>query len=333
MAESAELLAFGAPEQVEIEGLDASTTPGVEEVAGSEASTSATVLEALLASAMIDLQPNENPPCAVSPTKAPMFELVDEPSKAVAVCKAMFERGGPVALDAEGVSLSRTGPLTLLSLLDMTTEEDNPTAYLLDVQVLGRESFREAAKALLESHDVIKVLFDCRTDADALFHQYGVKLENIIDLQTMKQAVDHHTKSYRSKTENGRYRLVPNMNKVCAAHLSEAQNAWLNMGLGEMAPHKANKNVWAERPLAVEALQYAASDAHGIRLLHKALSEVGISKRLQLAMEDFSEIRLGFFRDRDEEVTFETHRKLIMYDASILNQRHFQGRKGRLGAS
>ena len=78
--------------------------------------------------------------------------------------------------------------------------------YLFDISTLGRAAFRSGLKAhhnrtcaftnfmiqrsstapqwhdgqeLLESVDVVKLFYDCRSDADALHHLHGVQLTNV----------------------------------------------------------------------------------------------------------------------------------------------------------
>lgn len=83
-----------------------------------------------------------------------------------------------IAVDCEGVNLSREGELCLVQI---GTESK---VYLVDVLEHGRALFEEGGlRALLESTKVRKVLHDCRGDSDAMYHQYGVALQNVFDTQ------------------------------------------------------------------------------------------------------------------------------------------------------
>src|SRR4051812_1927671 len=88
-----------------------------------------------------------------------------------------LNRAQEIAFDTEGVHLSRTGSLTLASFLVLGRPA---VLYLIDVQVLGAQRvFSQqlpSLKAVLENPNITKVTFDCRTDSDALFHQFGVSL-------------------------------------------------------------------------------------------------------------------------------------------------------------
>ena len=93
-------------------------------------------------------------------------------------------------VDAEGISLSRHGELSIL-IVHIETATFSHT-YLLHVHVLGHRTFymksscgKQSLKAIFEDNQIPKVLFDCRMDSDAMFGQYGVLLGGAIDLQLM----------------------------------------------------------------------------------------------------------------------------------------------------
>ena len=93
-------------------------------------------------------------------------------------------------VDAEGISLSRTGELSIL-ILHIETSQFSHT-FLVHVHALKRPTFTtkdssgvHSLKTLFEDNRVPKVLFDCRMDSDALFGQFGVLLGGVIDLQLM----------------------------------------------------------------------------------------------------------------------------------------------------
>ena len=86
-----------------------------------------------------------------------------------------------VAVDFEGVNLCREGELLLAQLAAV----EGPVV-LVDVATLGARAFDEGGlRALLESHDVLKIVFDGRSDADALFHEYSCRLHNVCDGQVL----------------------------------------------------------------------------------------------------------------------------------------------------
>ena len=91
-----------------------------------------------------------------------------------------LKRNIPLAVDCEGVSLSRKGALTIITV---ATEEK---AYIFDVLKLGRAVFSSGLGEILEDKSREKLMFDCREDSDALWHQFNVKLTGVLDLQLLE---------------------------------------------------------------------------------------------------------------------------------------------------
>lgn len=95
------------------------------------------------------------------------------------------------SIDLEGYHLSRQGTISLIQIFIPSIN----IVYLIHIATLGKEAFTtpastgsvdsEAAtlKAFLESTDLTKLFWDCRSDSDALYHLYGVKLAGVIDVQ------------------------------------------------------------------------------------------------------------------------------------------------------
>ncbi|CBZ29580.1 hypothetical protein, unknown function [Leishmania mexicana MHOM/GT/2001/U1103] len=84
-----------------------------------------------------------------------------------------------IALDLEGRSLGRMGSICIITLATYST------VYIIDVVMLGPEALRAGSplKGVLESRDIMKLMFDGRADCDALFFLYCVRLQNVCDLQ------------------------------------------------------------------------------------------------------------------------------------------------------
>lgn len=95
-----------------------------------------------------------------------------------------------IAFDCEGQNLSRSGELTIACFLgyDSNTFEADTVAYVVDIQTLGEQAFAKGLKYLLENRKQVKLMYDCRADADALLHQFNVELKSVIDVQILEQA-------------------------------------------------------------------------------------------------------------------------------------------------
>jgi exonuclease 3'-5' domain-containing protein 1 len=107
------------------------------------------------------------------------FVLCDEESELSTVTDTL-QNASTLILDCEGVNLgTKSGRLTLISL---GTAGDHQHAYIIDVYAIGKAGLKPIFD-LLESNVVRKVVFDGRMDQSALFHEYSVTMQNVVDLQ------------------------------------------------------------------------------------------------------------------------------------------------------
>lgn len=85
-----------------------------------------------------------------------------------------------IAVDCEGVNLSRKGALTLITV---ATEDK---VYIFDVLKLEQAVFSFGLGEILQDKSIGKLMFDCREDSDALWHQFNIKLTGVLDLQLLE---------------------------------------------------------------------------------------------------------------------------------------------------
>ena len=94
---------------------------------------------------------------------------------------ARLAASGVVAVDFEGVDLCRDGELLLAQL----AAADGPVV-LVDVYKLGEAAFAEGGlRDLLQSQQVLKLIFDGRSDSDALYHLHKCRLRQVCDIQIL----------------------------------------------------------------------------------------------------------------------------------------------------
>ncbi|KAJ7916258.1 ribonuclease H-like domain-containing protein [Mycena leptocephala] len=107
------------------------------------------------------------------------FMLCDKESELSTVTNTL-QNASTLILDCEGVNLgAKSGRLTLISL---GTAGDHQHAYIIDVCAIGKAGLKPIFD-LLESNAVRKVVFDGRMDQSALFHEYSITMQNVVDLQ------------------------------------------------------------------------------------------------------------------------------------------------------
>jgi exonuclease 3'-5' domain-containing protein 1 len=87
-----------------------------------------------------------------------------------------------VAFDCEGVNLSRAGSVEIVAI-DFGKLAETDDVFLIDLGATNgiSSTLRKKLKELLESQTVVKVIHDVRMDSDALFHLYGITVDNIHD--------------------------------------------------------------------------------------------------------------------------------------------------------
>lgn len=173
-----------------------------------------------------------------------------------------------LALDCEGEALSRTGRLCVLQL---ATEAGH--VFVIDVLSDGGQRAVQLLKPRLESATVVKVLHDCRRDADALLHQCGVRLRNVFDTQAayaLLRACSRPPPAEGRGRQEGTSECAP-LSQLMRAYLGASEGAKESIS-AQMGDDRA---FWARRPLTPSQVRYAASDvAHLLGLRQRLLLEL-----------------------------------------------------------
>lgn len=112
------------------------------------------------------------------PPPLPSIVLVDS----ISACKHAVSEISThrlVSVDLEGVELCRTGEICILQVA-----LPNHRVFLFDICALRADAFEAGGlREILSGPSPLKLMYDCRADADALFHQYRVQLDGVYDLQ------------------------------------------------------------------------------------------------------------------------------------------------------
>jgi hypothetical protein len=182
----------------------------------------------------------------VSDDESHQFRLIDTWSGDVAEeLQQAFGTSQVVALDAEGVDLSRAG---LISLVQLYSAESK-TCFILDV--LKAEPTDDLVlwlKELLENSAVVKVVHDCRMDSDAVRHHLNIDLVNVHDTSCWNQELSG--------------RVDMNLNDTLSTNGIDP-NTYRDKGM-----YQRNPAVWATRPLTLHLLKLASGDVSALTDLH-----------------------------------------------------------------
>eukprot|EP00040_Diaphanoeca_grandis_P027380 m.155788 g.155788 ORF g.155788 m.155788 type:complete len:734 (-) comp30955_c0_seq2:226-2427(-) len=93
-----------------------------------------------------------------------------------------------VSLDLEGVNFGKDGTISTLQMCKVNSKD----VFIIDIAKLKHKAFAIETRSLrdiLESEKITKLMWDCRSDASALFFEYRVKLAGVCDLQLLSVAV------------------------------------------------------------------------------------------------------------------------------------------------
>ncbi|XP_063447958.1 piRNA biogenesis protein EXD1-like [Mytilus trossulus] len=151
--------------------------------------------------------------------------------------------GKTIALDCEGVDLSRFGCVTMVNV------GTKDMVYLIDVLKIGDSVFDDGLRSILENNTIEKLMFDCREDADALFHLHKVNLDGVLDVQLLELS----NRIYR----NG-YTILGSLEKCLQNFLSD--DTLLRLKKQGRETMLNTNNIWKDRPLSESMLKYAAVD-------------------------------------------------------------------------
>ena len=191
-----------------------------------------------------------------------------------------------IAVDCEGMNLSREGTLDILSIA--TRHRD---VYLFDIAKLGALAFEAGLKGLLESDRTThtKLLYDCRNDADALLHIYDVKLAGVLDLQLLE--VIHR------RNRGQRIEYLRGLKKSLETYVNDQKMEIIKRkGINEIEESKKKDvNIWAARPLSDELKEYCAVDVAALFPLQKILKKGKDAEDMKIVLEG-SERFSDYFR-------------------------------------
>lgn len=195
-------------------------------------------------------------------------------------------------IDLEGNNLSRHGTLSLITIL----VEPCHTFHLIDVQVLGREAFTTAdlngttLQQILESENIPKVFFDIRSDSDALFSLFDVRVAGIEDLQLMELGARKGSK----RVVKGLARCIETDAPLSPAEREEWKAA-RDKGKALFSPERGGSfEVFDQRPLSAEVEKYCVQDVvHMPALREKYHAELNAIWKGKVAAETKARIELS----------------------------------------
>jgi exonuclease 3'-5' domain-containing protein 1 len=178
-----------------------------------------------------------------------------------------------VFIDCEGWDLGRLGTL---SLLQLTIEPFNHT-WIIDITVLRQQAFETleagwSLRTLLESETIAKVFWDVRSDSEALFHHYDIRLRGVQDLQLMENLTRSGSRFCLSSLAEE----VDFEGERSEEMTEEEVMTWTRIKREGSKFFKSNPKgygVFDERPLSEMAMKYAGQDTTCMPMLWRVYSK------------------------------------------------------------
>ncbi|XP_073301578.1 exosome complex exonuclease rrp6 [Primulina huaijiensis] len=170
------------------------------------------------------------------------------------------ERQLVIGFDCEGVDLCRNGTLCIMQLAF------SDAIYLVDA-IEGGETLVKACKPALESSYVTKVIHDCKRDSEALFFQFGIQLNNVVDTQIAYSLIKEQEGHKRVPDDYISFVGLLADPSYCGISYDEKEEVRVLL--------RQDPNFWTYRPLSKQMVRAAADDVRFLLLIyHKMLEKL-----------------------------------------------------------
>jgi exonuclease 3'-5' domain-containing protein 1 len=183
----------------------------------------------------------------------------EDVSHAIACVRA--RASGAIAVDLEGVNLSRDG---LVCIVQIAVARRGAPIFLFDISALGDAAFegKESLRGLLEDAELEKLFFDCRADLNALLFLHKVATCNVVDLQ-LADVAHRLVKGIHCDRVAGLGYLVERTHHAQlepkeAVALAACKTAARGLFVPELG---GTYEVWQERPLPSVLIEYCTDAA------------------------------------------------------------------------
>ncbi|XP_028115892.1 uncharacterized protein LOC114313684 isoform X4 [Camellia sinensis] len=155
-----------------------------------------------------------------------------------------LERQLVIGFDCEGVDLCRNGTLCIMQ---------------------GGETLMKACKPALESSYITKVIHDCKRDSEALYYQFGIKLNNVVDTQIAYSMIEEQEGRARLSDDYISFVGLLGDPRYCGISYVEKQEVRVLL--------RQDPKFWTYRPLSEQMVRAAADDVRFLLAIYHKMME------------------------------------------------------------
>ncbi|KAM0968201.1 hypothetical protein ACFX2I_016538 [Malus domestica] len=168
------------------------------------------------------------------------------------------ERPLIIGFDCEGVDLCRHGTLCIMQLAF-------PNAIYLVDAIQGGVMLINACKPALESPYITKVIHDCKRDSEALYFQFGIKLNNVVDTQIAYSLIEEQEGQKRVLVDYISFVGLLADPRYCGISYLEKEEVRFLL--------RQDPNFWTYRPLSEQMVRAAADDVRFLLHIYYKMME------------------------------------------------------------
>ncbi|WVY92289.1 hypothetical protein V8G54_037803 [Vigna mungo] len=163
-----------------------------------------------------------------------------------------------IGFDCEGVDLCRKGTLCIMQLAF-------PDAVYLVDAIEGGEELIKACKPALESSYITKVIHDCKRDSEALFFQFDIKLNNVVDTQIAYSLIEDQEGRKRLRDDYISFVGLLADPRYCGISYVEKEEVRDLL--------RQDPKFWTHRPLSELMVRAAADDVRFLLYIYHQMME------------------------------------------------------------
>ncbi|KAG6626363.1 egalitarian protein homolog isoform X2 [Carya illinoinensis] len=190
-----------------------------------------------------------------------------------------------IGFDCEGVNLCRHGTLCIMQLA-------LPDAIYLVDAIQGGEMLMRACKPALESAYITKVVHDCKRDSEALYFQFGITLNNVLDTQIAYSLIEEQEDRPRSTADYISFVGLLADPRYCGISYLEKEEVRVLL--------RQDPKFWTHRPLSDQMVRAAADDVRFLlRIYHKMMEKLNQRSLWYLAVRGALYCRCFCINDND----------------------------------